>query len=108
MNRQSIGAIMENYDVAMQAGHNVMYYSDSLKGDSLHKSFESRSKVFQNSHFDLSSIILTRFSSKFTISHWQKKREQTCIISFRVIIACIFAHWKSGVIVDFAETRIAT
>ena len=57
MNGQTIGAIMENYDVAMLAGHNVMYYSDSLKGDSEHKSFESHSKVFQNSHFDFSSII---------------------------------------------------
>ena len=44
MNRQTIGAIMENYDVAMLAGHNVMYYSNSLKGDSAHKSFESHSK----------------------------------------------------------------
>ena len=41
INGQTIGAIMENYDVAMLAGHNVMFYSDSLKGDSLHKSFES-------------------------------------------------------------------
>ena len=57
MNEQNIGAIMENYDVAMLAGHNVMYYSDSLKEDSVHKSFESNSKVFQNSHFDFSSII---------------------------------------------------
>ena len=108
MNRQTIGAMNENYDVAMLAGHNVMYYSDSLKGDSVQKSFELHSKVIQNSHFDLSSIILARFSSKFTQSQWQKEREQTCIISFRVIIACIFAHRKSGVIVDFAETRIAT
>ena len=108
MNGQTIGAIMENCDVAMLAGHNVMYYIDSLKGDSVHKSFESHPKVFQNSHFDFSSIIRARFSSKFTQSQWQKEREQTCIISFRVIIACIFAHRKSGVIVDFAETRIAT
>ena len=57
MNGQTIGAIMENYDVAMLAGHNVMYYSDSLKGDKVHKSFESHSKVFQNSHFDFSSVI---------------------------------------------------
>ena len=104
MNRQTIGAMNENYDVAMLAGHNVMYYYDSLK----QKSFESHSKVIQNSHFDLSSIILARFSSKFTKSQWQKEREQTCIISFRVIIACIFTHRKSGVIVDFAETRITT
>ena len=69
MNRQTIGAMNENYDVAMLTGHKVMYNSDSLKGDSV---------------------------------------QQTCIISFRVIIACIFAHRKSGVIVDFAETRIAT
>ena len=103
MNRQTIGAMMQNYDVAMLAGHNAMYYSDNLKGDSVHKSFESHSKVIQNIHFDLTSIILARFSSKFTKSQWQ-----TCIISFRVIIACIFAHRKSGVIVDFAETRIAT
>ena len=108
MNRQTIGAMMENYDIAMLAGHNVMYYSVSLKGDSFHKSFESYSKVIQNSHFDLSSIILAQFSSKFTKSQWQKEREQTCIISFCVIIACIFTHRKSGVIVDFAETRIAT
>ena len=108
MNRQTIGAMNENYDVAMLAGQNVMYYSDGLKGDSVQKSFESHSKVIQNSHFDLSSIILARFSSKFTKSQWQKEREQTCIISFRVIIACIFSHRKSGVIVDFAETRIAT
>ena len=57
MNGQTGGAIMENYDVAMLAGHNVMYYSDSLKGDSVNKSFESHSKVFQNSYFDFSSII---------------------------------------------------
>ena len=30
------------------------------------------------------------------------------MISFRVIIKCVFAHRKSAVIVDFAETRIAT
>ena len=76
----------ENYDVAMLAGHNVMYFSDGLKGDSVQKSFESHSKVIQNSHFDLSSIILARFSSKFTKSQWLKEREQTCIISFRVRI----------------------
>ena len=57
MNGQTIGAIMENYDVAMLAGHNVMYYSDNLKGDSVPKSIESHSKVFQNSHFDFSRII---------------------------------------------------
>ena len=57
MNGQTFGAIMEKYDVAMLAGHNVMYFFDSLKGDSVHKSFESHSKVFQNSHFDFSSII---------------------------------------------------
>ena len=57
MDGQTIGAIVENYDVAMLAGHNVMYQSDSLKGDSVHKSFESHSKVFQNSNFDFSSII---------------------------------------------------
>ena len=45
MNGQTIGAIMENCDIAMLAGHNVMYYSDSLKGDSVHKSFESHSKT---------------------------------------------------------------
>ena len=54
---QTIGAILENYDVAMLARHNVMHFSDSLKEDNLHKLFESHSKVFQNSHFDFSSII---------------------------------------------------
>ena len=78
-----------------------------LKGDSVHKSFESHSKVFKNRNFNFSSIIRARFSSKFTKTQWQKEREQTCIISFCVIIACIFAHRKSGVVVDFAETRIA-
>ena len=34
-----------------------MHYNDSLKGDNMHKSFEPHSKVFQNSHFALSSII---------------------------------------------------
>ena len=57
MNEQTVGAILENYDVAMLAGHNVMHDSDSLNEDYLHKLFESHSKVFQNSHFDLSSII---------------------------------------------------
>ena len=57
MNGQTTGAIMKIYDVAMLAGHNVMYYSDSLKGDSVHKSFESHSKVLQNSHFEIFSII---------------------------------------------------
>ena len=57
------GAIVENYDVAMLAGHNVMYYSDSLNEDLVHKSFESHSKVFQNIHFDLSSIFSTIFST---------------------------------------------
>ena len=55
MNEQTVGAILENYDVAMLAGH--IRYSDSLKEDYLHKLFESHSKVFQNSHFDFSSII---------------------------------------------------
>ena len=57
MNEQTVGAILENYDVAMLAGHNVMHYSDSLKEDYLQKLFDSHSKVFQNSHFDFSSII---------------------------------------------------
>ena len=38
---------MENYDVAMLAGHNVMHYNDSLKGDNVHVSFEPHSNVFQ-------------------------------------------------------------
>ena len=87
MNEQTVGAIVENYDVAMLVGHNFMHYSDSLKEDYLHKLFESHSKVFQNSHFDFSSIILARFSSKFMKSQSQKELEQTCIISFRVVIA---------------------
>ena len=57
MNGHTIGTIVENYDVAMLAGHNVMQFSDSLKGDNVHESFESHSKVFQNSHFDFSCII---------------------------------------------------
>ena len=57
MDGHTIGAIMENYDVAMLTGHNVMHYNDSLKGDNVHESFEPYSKVFQNSHFDFSSII---------------------------------------------------
>ena len=61
MNGQNIGAMVENYDVAMLAGHNVMYYSESLKGDSVHKSFESHSKVFQNSHL----IFLALFEHGF-------------------------------------------
>ena len=99
---------MENYDVAMLVGHNVIHYNDSLKRDNVHESFEPHSKVFQDSHLIFSSIIRARFSSKFTKSQWQKKREQTCIISFRVIIACVFAQRKSAVVIDFAETRIAT
>ena len=86
MNEQTVGAILENYDVAMLAGHNVMHFSDSLK-DYLHKLFELHSKVFQNSHFDFSSIIGARFSSKFMKSQSQKERERTCTISFRVVIA---------------------
>ena len=57
MNGHSIGAIMENYDVARLAGHNDMHHNDSLKGDNVHESFEPHSKVFQNSHFAFSSII---------------------------------------------------
>ena len=57
MNGHTIGAMMENYDVAMLAGHYVMHYNDSLKGDNVHESFKPHSKVFQNSHFDISSII---------------------------------------------------
>ena len=57
MNGQTFGAVMENYDVAVLAGYNVMHYSDSLKEDNLHKLLESHSKVFQNGHFDFSSII---------------------------------------------------
>ena len=30
------------------------------------------------------------------------------MISFRVIIACVFAHRKSAVIIDFAEARVTT
>ena len=41
MNRHTIGAIMENYDVELLAGYNVMHYSDCLIGDNMHKSFES-------------------------------------------------------------------
>ena len=47
MNGHTIGAIMENYDVARLAGHNVMHYNDSLKGDNVHESFEPHFKVFQ-------------------------------------------------------------
>ena len=57
MNGHTIGTMMENYDVAMLAGHNVVHCNDSLKGDNVHESFEPHSKVFQNSHFDFSSII---------------------------------------------------
>ena len=56
MNEQIIGAIIGNYDVALLAGHNVMRDSGPLKGDNVHNSFESHSKVFQNSHFIFSSI----------------------------------------------------
>ena len=35
----TICAIMEIYDVAMLAGHNVMHYNDSLKGDYVHELF---------------------------------------------------------------------
>ena len=75
MNGHTIGAIVENYEVAMLVGHNVMHYNDSLKGDNVHESFEPHSKVFQNSHFVFSSIIRARFSSKFTKSQWQKNPE---------------------------------
>ena len=51
MNGHTIGAIMENYGVARLAGHNVMHYNDSLKGDNVHVSSEPHYKVFQNSHF---------------------------------------------------------
>ena len=108
MNRQTIGAMMENYDVAMLAGHNVMYYSDSLKGDSMQNHLNRIPKSFKTVILIYLVLFLAGFSSKFTKSQWQKEREQTCIISFRVIIACIFAHRKSGMIVDFAETAIAT
>ena len=40
MNEQTVGAIVENYDVAMLAGHNAMHFSDSLKDDYLHQFFE--------------------------------------------------------------------
>ena len=56
MNEQNIGAIMGNYDVALLAGHNVMHDYDSLKEDNVYKSFESHSNVFQNSHFNFSSV----------------------------------------------------
>ena len=76
MNEQTVGAILENYDVAMLAEHNAMHYSDSLKEDYLHKLFESHSKVFQ-SHFDFLVLFLARFSSKFMKSQSQKERGQT-------------------------------
>ena len=56
MNKQIIGAIIGNYDVALLVGHNVMRNSRRLKGDNVHYSFESHSKVFQNSNFIFSSI----------------------------------------------------
>ena len=52
MNEQIIGTI-GNYDVALLAGNNVMRDSGRLKGDNVHNSFESHSKVFQKSHFFL-------------------------------------------------------
>ena len=61
MNGHTIGAMMmmmENYDVAMLAGHNFVHYNDSLKGDNVHKSFEPHSKVFQNSHFSMIFLVL--------------------------------------------------
>ena len=42
MNGHTIGAILENYDVAMLARHNVMHYNDSLKGD---KVLESLNRI---------------------------------------------------------------
>ena len=63
MNGHTTGAIMENYDIAMLAGHNVhnvMHYSDSLTGDNVHKSFELHSKVFQTV-----SIFLVLFEHDF-------------------------------------------
>ena len=51
MNRHTIGAKMENNFVAMLAGHNIMHYNDSPKEDNVQESFETHSKVFQNSHF---------------------------------------------------------
>ena len=56
MNEQFIGAITSNYDVVLLAGHNVMHDSDSPKGDNVHISFESHSKILQNNHFDISSV----------------------------------------------------
>ena len=61
MNGHTIGAIIENYDVARLAGHNVMHYNDSLKGDNVHESFEPHSKVFQNSHLLFLSTIFFEF-----------------------------------------------
>ena len=63
-----LAPFLSNYDVALLEGHNIMHDSESLKEDKVHKSFESHSKVFQNSHFNFSSVILARFSSKFTKS----------------------------------------
>ena len=56
MNGQTIGPIIESYDVALPAGHYVMHDSDSLNGYNVPKSLESHSKVFQNSHLNFSSI----------------------------------------------------
>ena len=47
MNGRAIGAILEKYDVARLAGHNVMHYNDNLKGDNVHESFKRIPKSFK-------------------------------------------------------------
>ena len=54
MNGQTIGAILENYDVAMLAGHNVKLYSDSLRKD-IFKKFNKRS-VFMDWKWPISPV----------------------------------------------------
>ena len=47
MNGHTVGAIMENYDVAMLAGHNVIHYNNSLKVDNMHELLNRIPKSFK-------------------------------------------------------------
>ena len=80
MDEQTTGAIMGYYDVALLAGHNVMHDSNSLKGDKLHKSFESHSRVFQNS--SLNFLVLAEHDFIPNLQNLSSKRNRNKHIQY--------------------------
>ena len=77
--------------------------SDRLNGDNWAIHLNHIPKSFNT----VILIFLVLVEHDFLQNLQKKLSSKRCSISFRVNIACIFVHQKSGVTGNFAETRIA-